>query len=83
MAIAHNQIGYLAVRGGDAASAEKEFRNAVHASPAYTQAWINLAAALAMQSKISDALSLGDQAISLDEAAIASGGMAPTTFPGF
>jgi len=55
IAIAHNQIGYLAVRSGDAASAEKDFRNAVHASPAYIQAWINLAAALAMQAKISDA----------------------------
>ena len=55
MAIARNQIGYLAVRSGDAESAEKDFREAVDASPAYTQAWINLAAALAMQSKISDA----------------------------
>lgn len=55
LAAAHNQLGYLASRSGDSAAAEKHFRDAVHAAPAYAEAWVNLAATLGMESKISEA----------------------------
>ncbi len=55
MAIAHNQLGYLASRAGDSAAAEEHFRQAVGAAPAYTEAWINLAATLGMESKFGEA----------------------------
>ena len=55
MAAAHNQLGYLASRSGDSASAEEHFRKAVEAAPAYTEAWINLAATLGMEAKFPEA----------------------------
>jgi len=55
MAIAHNQLGYLASRAGDSAAAEEHFRRAVGAAPAYTEAWINLAATLGMEFKFAEA----------------------------
>jgi Flp pilus assembly protein TadD len=54
-ALAQNQIGYLASRSGDSATAEEHFRLAVHAAPGYTQAWISLAATLAMESRLTEA----------------------------
>ncbi len=54
-ALAQNQFGYLASRSGDSAGAEEHFRLAVRAAPAYTQAWISLAATLAMESRLSEA----------------------------
>jgi Flp pilus assembly protein TadD len=52
---AQNQLGYLTIRGGDAAKAEDYFRAAVRASPSYAAAWINLAAAFASEARWQDA----------------------------
>jgi tetratricopeptide (TPR) repeat protein len=68
MAAAQNQLGYLDSRGGDPASAEEHFRLAVRAAPAYTQAWISLAATLAMESKLSEAQEAVASALRLDPA---------------
>jgi len=54
-ALAQNQLGYLASRGGDSASAEGFFRQAVRAAPNFTQAWVSLAATLAMESRFPEA----------------------------
>jgi Flp pilus assembly protein TadD len=54
-ALAQNQLGYLASKGGDTASAEEHFRQAVRSSPDYTQAWISLAATLGMESRFPEA----------------------------
>jgi tetratricopeptide (TPR) repeat protein len=51
LAEAQNQLGYLAVRDGDAAQAEVYFQAAVSASPSYVGAWINLAATFASEEK--------------------------------
>jgi Flp pilus assembly protein TadD len=66
MAIARNQLGYLLVQNGDVVAAEEDFRRAVQASPTYTQAWVNLAATLAMQSKIADAQRAVANALKVD-----------------
>lgn len=66
MAIAHNQLGYLASRAGDSASAEEHFRRAVAAAPAYTEAWINLAATLGMESRFAEAQKAIASALRLD-----------------
>lgn len=66
MAIAQNQLGYLDSRSGDAAAAEKHFREAVRAAPAYTEAWINLAATLGMESKFPEAQQAIDSALKLE-----------------
>jgi tetratricopeptide (TPR) repeat protein len=68
MAAAQNQLGYLDSRGGDPASAEEHFRLAVRAAPAYTQAWVSLAATLAMESKLSEAQEAVASALRLDPA---------------
>ncbi len=66
MAIAQNQLGYLAVRSGDSATAEEHFRDAVRAAPAYAEAWVNLAATLAMESKIPEAQRAVESALKAD-----------------
>lgn len=66
MAAAHNQLGYLASRGGDLTAAEKHFREAVRAAPLFTEAWINLAATLGMESKVAEAQQAVDAALKLD-----------------
>jgi len=66
MAAAHNQLGYLASRGGDMVSAEEHFREAVRAAPTFVEAWINLAAALGTQSKVSEARKAIERALQLD-----------------
>jgi Flp pilus assembly protein TadD len=55
LAEAQNQMGYLAIRRGETAQAEDCFRAAVHASPSYVVAWVNLAAALASEKRWQDA----------------------------
>jgi tetratricopeptide (TPR) repeat protein len=65
-ALAQNQLGYLASRNGDAASAELHFREAVRAAPGYAQAWVSLAATLGMQSRYSEAQAALDAALRLD-----------------
>jgi tetratricopeptide (TPR) repeat protein len=65
-ALAHNQIGYLASRDGDLATAEEHFRLAVRAAPGYADAWLSLAATLGMESKFPEALDAVGNAIKLD-----------------
>ena len=55
MAEAQNQLGYLALRAEEPASAEEHFRMAVHASPGFAKAWVNLAATLYLESKLPEA----------------------------
>lgn len=66
IALAQNQLGYLESRRGDYASAESHFRQAVAAAPAFTQAWISLAATLGMESKFPEALQAVGNALRLD-----------------
>ena len=66
LAEAQNQMGYLVVRGGDAATAETYFRAAIHSSPSYVSAWINLAATLASETKWQDALEAANHALTID-----------------
>jgi tetratricopeptide (TPR) repeat protein len=66
LAEAQNQLGYLAVRSGDAAQAENYFHTAIHASPSYTPAWINLAATLASQAKWQEAKDAVGHALEID-----------------
>lgn len=65
-ALAQNQLGYLASRSGDSASAEEHFRLAVRAAPAYTQAWISLAATLGMEARFNDAQEALSTALKLE-----------------
>jgi Flp pilus assembly protein TadD len=66
LAMAQNQLGYLASRSGDSASAEEHFRLAVAAAPDYTQAWISLAATLGMESRFDEAQKALASALGLD-----------------
>ena len=66
MAIAQNQLGYLDSREGDPAAAEEHFRQAVRAAPTFTDAWINLAATLGMESKFSEAEAAVANALKLE-----------------
>lgn len=54
-ALAQYQLGYVESRGGDTAAAEQQFRLAVKAAPGYVQAWIAMAATLAMESRFQEA----------------------------
>ncbi|HEY6339700.1 MAG TPA: tetratricopeptide repeat protein [Candidatus Sulfotelmatobacter sp.] len=65
-ALAQNQLGYLASRSGDSASAEEHFRNALRAAPGYTQAWVSLAATLGMESRFPEAQQAVASALKLD-----------------
>lgn len=66
LAAAHHQLGYLASLQGDLPSAEHYFRQALRAAPGYTQAWISLAATLAMESRFSEAQEAVAVALRLD-----------------
>lgn len=66
LAEAQNQMGYLDVKSGDDVQAESYFRAAVHASPSYLPAWINLAATLAGEAKWQDAKQALARALELD-----------------
>ena len=66
MAIAQNQLGYLDSREGDPVAAEGHFRQAVRAAPTFTDAWINLAAALGMESKFTEAEAAVTNALKLE-----------------
>jgi superkiller protein 3 len=66
LAEAQNQMGYLAVRDGDAGAAETYFHAAIQASPSYVSAWINLAATLASETKWQDALETVNHAVTID-----------------
>jgi tetratricopeptide (TPR) repeat protein len=66
IALAQNQLGYLDSRRGDYPSAESHFREAVTSAPAFTQAWISLAATLGMESKLPEAQQAIASALHLD-----------------
>lgn len=66
LAEAQNQIGYMEVRAGDLAEAERHFREAVKASPSYVIAWVNLAATLASEAKWQAAQQSATRALELD-----------------
>lgn len=66
MAEAQNQLGYLASRSGDAASAEEHFRLAVRASPGFAKAWVNLAATLYLESKLPEAKEAVEHALQVE-----------------
>jgi tetratricopeptide (TPR) repeat protein len=66
LAEGQNQMGYLASRDGDSAHAEGFFRAAIHASPSYAVAWINLAATLASEAKWRDAKQAVIRALEID-----------------
>ncbi len=65
-ALAQNQLGYLASRGGDSAEAEAHFRQAVQSAPGYVQAWVSLAATLGMESRFPEAQQALASALQLD-----------------
>ena len=64
-ALAQFQLGILDTRNGDTGGAEQQFRLAINASPGYVQAWIALAATLATESRIPDALQAVDSALKI------------------
>lgn len=66
IALAQNQLGYLESRRGDYPTAESHFRQAVTSAPAFTQAWISLAATLGMESKFPEAQRAVASALRLD-----------------
>lgn len=66
LAIAHNQMGFLASKRGDLSTAEKHFREAVRSAPEFTEAWVNLAATLGLQSRFSEADEAITAALQLD-----------------
>ncbi len=63
---AHQQLGALAARSGDKATAEQQYRIAVKADPSMTTAWIGLASTLAAESKTSEAQDALKTALRLD-----------------
>jgi tetratricopeptide (TPR) repeat protein len=66
LAEAQNQMGYIAAHEKDAAKAEIYFQAAVHASPSYEGAWINLAATLASEAKWQEARDAVGHALEID-----------------
>lgn len=66
LAVAHNQLGFLASQRGDPIEAEHQFREALRAAPNFTEAWVNLAAALGLQSRFSEAEEAVGKALALD-----------------
>ncbi len=65
-ALAHNQLGYVYSKLGEAALAEQQFQQAVKAAPRYVSAWISLAASLATQSKFPEAREAIESALKID-----------------
>ena len=66
LAGAQEQLGYLLSRSGDAEGAIEHFRMAVHATPAWVEAWINLAGELAETGKFPEARDAVATALRLD-----------------
>ena len=66
LAVAQNQLGFLDSKGGDPVQAEQRFREAVRAAPDFTEAWVNLAATLGLESRFQDAQNAVDKALQLD-----------------
>jgi tetratricopeptide (TPR) repeat protein len=68
LAGAQKQLGYLLARSGDAGGAVEHFQMAVHAAPGWTDAWINLAAELAVEAHFPEAREAVAMALRLDPA---------------
>ena len=66
LALAQNQLGYLASQAGDSVSAERYYRSAVDSAPEYTEGWINLAATLGMEGRLPEAQQAVGKALELD-----------------
>jgi tetratricopeptide (TPR) repeat protein len=66
MAVAQNQLGYLDSVEGNTNSAVRHFQLAVQADPGYAKAWMNLAAALCLQSDWQDARTALARVLELD-----------------
>jgi Flp pilus assembly protein TadD len=66
LAVAQHQLGYLNYNSGDYVAAARHFRLAVEDDPAFTQAWISLAATLAASSRFADARDAAAHALRLD-----------------
>lgn len=66
IAAAQNELGFLLARAGDASAAVDHFRLAVQSAPAWTDAWVNLAAELAVLSRFSEARDAIGRALALD-----------------
>jgi Flp pilus assembly protein TadD len=62
----HNALGYLLSRAGDADGAVKQFQDAVRSAPGWSEAWINLAAELAVIRHFSEARQAVAKALELD-----------------
>jgi tetratricopeptide (TPR) repeat protein len=61
-----NALGYVLSRSGDADAALKHFEQAVQAAPGWPEAWINLAAELAVTRRFSEARQAVAKALELD-----------------
>jgi tetratricopeptide (TPR) repeat protein len=66
LAVAQNQLGFLDSQSGNRVSAEKHFREAVRAAPRFTEAWVNLAATLGLQSRFTEAQDAVTNALRID-----------------
>jgi tetratricopeptide (TPR) repeat protein len=66
LANAQKQLGYLLARSGDADGAVEHFQMAVHAAPGWVDAWINLAAELAVGAHFPEAREAVTMALRLD-----------------
>lgn len=66
LAAAQNALGFLLSRSGDPDGAIQHFRLAVQAAPEWTEAWINLAATLAMDAHFPEAKQAVAKALQLD-----------------
>jgi tetratricopeptide (TPR) repeat protein len=65
---AQNALGYLMSRDGDANGAVAHFRATVEAAPGWTEAWINLAAELAVTAHFAEARQAVAKALELEPA---------------
>ncbi len=63
---AQNSLGFILSRSGDAEGAAQHFRMAVEAAPGWTEAWINLAAELAVGAHFAEARQAVTRALELD-----------------
>lgn len=66
MAGAQNSLAFLLARSGDAEGAVEHYKLAVQAAPDWTDAWINLAAELAVDTRFAEARQAVDKALELD-----------------
>jgi len=66
LAGAQNALGYLLSRSGEVDGAVEHFKMAVDAAPGWPEAWINLAAELAVGSHFPEARQAVSKALELD-----------------